>query len=113
MNVAGGSPAHSYAWDLAGSVIANTEDISNLLSGSYLFTATDANGCQTTLPVLINQPSNPFIINTTATDASCAMSSDEVSRSWFRRNFTIGLPCYPTPIREVGASQALILEHSL
>ena len=76
VNVAGGSPTYSYAWDLAGSVIANTEDISNLLSGSYLFTATDANGCQTTLPVLINQPSNPFIINTTATDASCAMSSD-------------------------------------
>ena len=76
VNVAGGSPLYTYDWQLGGSSVGTTEDLSNLVAGSYTFTATDANGCQTSLPVVINEPSNPLIISTTVINASCAMSSN-------------------------------------
>ena len=76
VNVSGGSPLYTYDWQLGGSSVGSSEDLSNLVAGSYTFTATDANGCQTSLPVVISEPSSPFIINTNSIDASCAMSSN-------------------------------------
>ena len=76
VNVSGGSPLYTYDWQLGGSSVGSSEDLSNLVAGSYTFTATDAKGCQTSLPVVISEPSSPFIINTNSIDASCAMSSN-------------------------------------
>ena len=70
--VSGGTPAitgpgYTYQWDNTVSLPsgATTPSVNNLLAGTYGVTITDANGCDTTLAILITQPSqiqNDFTI---------------------------------------------------
>lgn len=59
----GGTPPYSYTWLPNVSTSANA---SNLTAGTYLVTITDAQGCDTTASIVINQP--PELILTTTND---------------------------------------------
>ncbi|OUL59888.1 choice-of-anchor L domain-containing protein, partial [Flavobacterium sp. AJR] len=93
--VAGGTGAYTYSWTKDGNPFApTTQDLSNILSGVYIVTVTDANGCQqqlsvtinsgdTTKPIVnplpapstINCPQVPAFTQATATDNSGTVSS--------------------------------------
>ena len=45
MTVSGGTPPYSYSWTGPNGFTSNVEDPSNLESGDYTVTITDANGC--------------------------------------------------------------------
>lgn len=68
---AGGTAPYSFAWS-NGSTL---EDISNLASGSYLITLTDATGCTDTANVLLTEPDELIVIATKA-NISCNGSFD-------------------------------------
>ncbi|WP_409416149.1 choice-of-anchor L domain-containing protein [Flavobacterium sp. PS2] len=93
--VTGGTGAYTYSWTKDGNPFApTTQDLTNLLSGAYNVTVTDANGCQQQLPVTINSgdstkpivnplpapstincPQVPAFTQATATDNSGTVSS--------------------------------------
>jgi gliding motility-associated-like protein len=50
LTATGGTPGYTYSWSNG----ASSQDLSNLAPGTYTVTVTDANGCQKTLPVIIN-----------------------------------------------------------
>ncbi len=52
LTVSGGTYPYTYAWSNG----KNTEDIANLLPGSYSVNVTDANGCTTNSSAQINEP---------------------------------------------------------
>lgn len=67
LQVNGGTPNYSFLWSNG----ATTEDISNLLSGNYSVTVTDANGCNLTSTTIITQPLQPITINHTQQNIIC------------------------------------------
>lgn len=67
LTVSGGTIPYTYSWT-SGQV---TEDINNVLSGTYGFTITDANGCIETSSAFIDQPLAPLQVTNTITDANC------------------------------------------
>ncbi|MEI8194174.1 MAG: SprB repeat-containing protein, partial [Flavobacteriia bacterium] len=67
LTVAGGTPNYSYSWS-NGSI---SQDISNLLAGSYTVVVTDANFCTDSLTAVISQPLNALIITETHVNPSC------------------------------------------
>ena len=66
--VTGGSGAYTYVW--SGAVAGNTSTASNLNTGSYVVTITDANGCSQTQSFTINV-ANPLTITTGRTNIVC------------------------------------------
>ncbi len=54
LTVNGGALPYTYSWTGPGAFTAATQDITNVLSGSYTITITDANGCAVTDTILIN-----------------------------------------------------------
>lgn len=66
LNVTGGTPPYSYAWNTG----ANTQDISGLTAGLYDVVVTDDNGCTQLLSVNITQP-DPIADAGGATDITC------------------------------------------
>jgi hypothetical protein len=52
--VTGGTAPYTYSWTNG----QTTEDLTNIPSGTYLVTITDANGCSTTASYTVNQPTN-------------------------------------------------------
>ncbi len=52
--VSGGVPPYSYIWTIDGAVVASTEDVENLSSGTYCLLVTDASGCQVSSCVTID-----------------------------------------------------------
>ena len=67
---AGGTPWYSFQWD---STVNNStsNDITGLTAGSYTVTMTDANGCQITETVTINEPAEALTATYEAFDVSC------------------------------------------
>lgn len=68
----GGTPGYTFQWSANNGIVIpqTTEDISNLSAGNYSLTATDANGCSSTLNASISQPaqalqSSPQLSNVT------------------------------------------------
>jgi uncharacterized protein (DUF2141 family) len=57
--VTGGIAPYQYSWSNG----ATSEDVSNLVSGTYSVTATDANNCSTSYSVTITQPSQPLTLS--------------------------------------------------
>lgn len=51
VNVSGGIPAYTYAWETGES----TEDLEDLLPGNYQISVTDTRGCETILPITVEE----------------------------------------------------------
>ncbi|NBO62249.1 MAG: hypothetical protein EBU82_15070, partial [Flavobacteriia bacterium] len=67
LTVTGGTAPYTYAW----SNNTTQEDPSNLASGTYTVTVTDANGCTATTTVTITQPQAPLALSTTQVNVGC------------------------------------------
>ncbi|MFN0187527.1 MAG: gliding motility-associated C-terminal domain-containing protein, partial [Bacteroidia bacterium] len=63
----GGTSPYSYSWSNG----VNTALNNNLIAGTYTVTVTDANGCTTSTPVNITQPTASLAVSGTPTAVSC------------------------------------------
>jgi gliding motility-associated-like protein len=54
LSVSGGNPGYTYLWSNG----STTQDVINLVGGSYTVTVTDLNGCQTISTITLTQPSD-------------------------------------------------------
>ena len=54
IDVVGGVPPYTYQW--SGDSVEQTQDLSNLLAGTYTLTVTDENGCSEEITVQITEP---------------------------------------------------------
>lgn len=70
----GGAGPYTYQWNDAAMQVSNTAI--NLVSGNYTVLITDANGCETTLPVLVPDTPPIEVIVAALTDPSCAGFDD-------------------------------------
>jgi gliding motility-associated-like protein len=89
-SVSGGVPPYTYAWSNG----ATTQDLSNVLSGSYTLTVTGANGCTRIITVDIGNNNPPInltatiVANTTCTggngsiDLTAAPANPNYTYSW-------------------------------
>jgi gliding motility-associated-like protein len=76
VQVTGGTPPYTYNW--AGTVQGNTATATNLSSGNYSVTVSDANGCTQILPLSVNDvPGINFTTN--AQGASCGNANGAAS----------------------------------
>ncbi|MBK9077114.1 MAG: choice-of-anchor L domain-containing protein [Flavobacteriales bacterium] len=69
VSVSGGTTSYSYSWN--STPVQTTATASNLPSGSYTCTITDANGCSTTANVTIDQPGAALNVTANVTPAAC------------------------------------------
>jgi len=69
LSVGGGSGSYSYSWSGPNGFTASTEDISNLIDGSYSCTVVDA-GCIESLTVIVSSPQN-LTLESVVTDINC------------------------------------------
>lgn len=75
VNINIGSPPYTYSWTPSG---GNGPTASNLNTGNYTVSITDASGCINILPVTITQPPLLTANNSTPTNVSCFNGSDGV-----------------------------------
>ncbi len=66
INVSGGTGSYTYAWSNGES----TEDITNLVAGTYTVTVSDNAGCQATLSATVTEPA-ALVAFATVTNVSC------------------------------------------
>ncbi len=71
IDVSGSTGAITYRWSNGGT----TKTISNLTSGTYFVTISDATSCAATASVQVNAITTGFTINTTTTNSSCVAST--------------------------------------
>jgi hypothetical protein len=69
VTVTGGTAPYTYQW--SGGSTATTEDLTNIGTGTYNLTITDAKGCTTTQNVTIAQPTAALAANNVKTDINC------------------------------------------
>ncbi len=67
LNINGGTPPYTFNWSNG----ETTEDISNLETGTYTVTVTDANGCSTTITEGIGQPNQQLHALVTVQQVLC------------------------------------------
>ncbi|TKB95794.1 Ig-like domain-containing protein, partial [Pedobacter cryophilus] len=67
ISVAGGTSPYTYSWSNG----STTEDINNLIAGTYTVNITDANGCTVSKMIIITQPIAPLSITETQTNVNC------------------------------------------
>ncbi|NDG80148.1 MAG: adhesin, partial [Synechococcaceae bacterium WB8_1B_057] len=72
LSVSGGTAPYTYLWNNA----ATTQDINNLLAGTYSVTITDANNCVITNSFVLTQPLIPTTLSVQLTPPSCFGYSD-------------------------------------
>ena len=73
ISVSNGQQPYTYHWS-NGRV---TEDLINVVAGTYNFTVTDSRGCTANTTVVINQPS-ALAVNVNSTPANCGLSDGEL-----------------------------------
>lgn len=70
--VSGGTLPYSFAWfDESNTQVGNTQNITGLCAGTYLFVVTDASGCEVNNTVVIEQPQELFVNLIGAVDVLC------------------------------------------
>jgi len=74
VTVTGGTAPFTYAWSNG----ATTEDLTNVLAGSYTITVTDANGCTAETGATVADTDGP-ITATAATDATCGNANGSIN----------------------------------
>ena len=67
LTVTGGTGIYSYQWNNS----AITEDVANLVAGTYSVTLTDENNCQASSSITILDPSNTMVLSETHTNVTC------------------------------------------
>jgi hypothetical protein len=72
LTVTGGTPGYMFQW----SNFQQSEDAFNLSEGTYTVDVMDANGCLASDSYIVDEPSNPIIVNGTVTNASSGTGSD-------------------------------------
>ena len=72
LTVTGGVPGYTYSW----SNTATTQDLLNLIAGTYTVIITDLNNCSIVLPIQITQPAGPLTINSNVTNVTCFGDND-------------------------------------
>lgn len=72
LSISGGTIPYFFNWSTG----ETTEDIFNLAAGSYSVTVTDANGCTSSLSLVITQSTNVLSVNGVIIDATSATSAD-------------------------------------
>jgi gliding motility-associated-like protein len=74
-SVSGGTPLYTFSWTGPGGFSAATQNVSGLVSGTYVLTVTDANACTASVSITLTQP--PVLIATaTNVPVSCNGLSD-------------------------------------
>jgi large repetitive protein len=68
LTVSGGTPPYNYSWSNG----AKTADLTNITSGNYLVTVTDANTCAQTAQYIVTRPAPIAIAVNTVSDFDCA-----------------------------------------
>jgi len=71
MTVLGGTPNYTFNWSNG----ATTQNLVNLVAGSYIVTITDANGCTLTQNASVSEPA-PLNLATTFSDVTCNAFGD-------------------------------------
>lgn len=74
----GGTPPYQYSPD-NGAQFFNSNVLGNLIAGTYTVIVRDANNCQTTNSVVVNQPTELLINTQNSTPASCHAECDGVA----------------------------------
>lgn len=67
LTVSGGTPPYTYSWSSG----AKTADLTNITSGNYLVTVTDANACVQTAQYIVTRPAPLAIAINTVADFDC------------------------------------------
>lgn len=67
LSASGGTPGYIYSWSNG----ETTEDISNLLAGTYTVTVKDLNNCTKTKTIIITQPSAALALSQTSINVNC------------------------------------------
>ncbi|WP_339614123.1 Ig-like domain-containing protein, partial [uncultured Winogradskyella sp.] len=68
ITASGGAPPYTYSWNNT----ATSEDLSNILSGTYTVTVTDTNGCNISVDFTVNQPAEELTSSIASkTDVLC------------------------------------------
>ena len=78
VSVSGGTPVYNFIWSNG----ATSEDLNNLIAGSYSLTVSDANGCNRILgPISLSQPTALSLSNVTTTAANCGVANGTITLS--------------------------------
>ncbi|MBL4654722.1 MAG: SprB repeat-containing protein, partial [Bacteroidia bacterium] len=75
LTTAGSQPPFSFKW----STKDTTEDLSNLIAGTYTVTITDSVGCEVISSYIVNEPAQSLGVFMSSTDATCQGSSDGIA----------------------------------
>ncbi|WP_460944016.1 beta strand repeat-containing protein, partial [Spirosoma daeguense] len=71
-SASGGVGNYAYTWNTG----ATTPNLTGLITGTYQLTITDANGCQQTSPIQVDQPATLLTLTTANTPARCFSNRD-------------------------------------
>ncbi len=77
VNASNGTNPYSFLWSNNG----NTNQITNIVGGTYTVTVTDGNGCTVTTTATVNANSNPLTVTASSTQSSCISNTGSVTAS--------------------------------